>query len=352
MNAKKTLPLALPALVLPLLALSMRADEVSFHPAEGVTVNKELNFNTTFYVDDLSVVVDGQDMSGMLGEAMDEGLLIDATIDVTDEYVSAEAGKIVSLLRSYNSLSLEAGMESDAEVVDDFAKLEDSAVSFKWDEETGEYVKAFHESTGDDDLLEKLTADMDFLALLPSGEVSEGDTWDVSADDLASIFLPGGMVAAPSGDMEGQEEMAELFEEELTSQLEDAFEDFMIQCKYIGTQDEDGVEVGKIEFKYEGNASIDLSNLIQEAIELQGDEMGIEADITATMDFEFDGEGVLLWNLKAGHTADFEMTGEITVMADVEADIDAMGESHTAEFSAEISGEAEWKMSATGDDEE
>jgi hypothetical protein len=88
--------------------------------------------------------------------------------------------------------------------------------------------------------------------------------------------------------------------------------------------------------------------LIQSAIDLQAGEMGVEADITATVGFEFEGEGTLLWNLRAGHVFGFEMSGDITLSVDVEGDIDAMGESHSIEMSAEASGEASWSLETKG----
>jgi hypothetical protein len=353
MNLTKTLPALLPFAAIPLLAFTIRGDEVSFQPGEGVSATKELAFTTTFYLDDISVTMDGQELPAeMMGAAMDEGLLIDANIVVTDEYVSSREGRMLTLLRSFDELTLEAGPESQAEIVDEFAELEDSTVSFAWDSDADEYVKTFHESEGDEDLLENLDPDMDFIALLPDGEVDEGDSWEASGERLGAIFFPGGVPANPSTDDEDAEEMAELFREELEGQLSEAFEDFVINCTYTGSREDGDVTVGVIDFKFEGDTSLDLSDLIQEAIDLQAGEAGIEADISATMGFEFEGEGTLLWNLRAGHVHGFNMSGDITLSADVDGEIDAMGESHSMEMSAEVSGEASWEMTTSGGEEE
>lgn len=352
MNVTKSFSIILPLATLPLLAFALRADKVSFQPAEGATATKELNFSTTFYMDDLTMIVDGNEMpSEMMGGAMDEGILINATIGVTDEYVETRNGKQATLLRTYDELTLEAGPESEAEIVDEFAELEDTTVSFKWDSDSEEYVKSFHESDGEEDLLENLDVDMDFLALLPDDEVSEGDSWEASGEQLATVFFPGGMPANPQSEEEGAEEMAELVREEMEGQLTEAFGEFTIECTYSGSKEMDGVTVGEIKFDFDGETSIDLSDLIASVIDLQAGDQGIEADVSATISLEFEGKGTMLWNMRAGHIHSFEMAGDITMFADVDGEIDAMGESHSMELSAEISGEATWEMDATGDDQ-
>ncbi len=354
MNVKTSLLCSIPVLALPLVAFSLRADEVSFHPAAGVAVSKELTVSSTFYVDDISAAMDGSELPPQMMEAaMEEGIMFEALIEVTDEYVSTQDGKLLTLLRTFDNLALEAGPESGAESVDEFGELEDSTVHFQWDEESGEYVKSFHEGDGEEDLLEGLLADMDLLALLPDGEVSEGDTWEATGEGLATVFLPGGIPAASTDEDDESAELNDLFEEEIEAQFEEAFEGFAVSCTYAGTREEGDLNLGVIEYKFEGTAAIDLSDLLQAAIDMQGEQMGgLEADIMASIDMEFEGEGTLLWNLEAGHISSFEMNGELTLIVDIEADIEANGESHSGELSAEISSEMAWAMTAEGGSEE
>jgi len=257
---------------------------------------------------------------------------------------------MLQLLRSFDELSMEAGPESQAENVDEFGELEDTTVSFTWDADSGEYVKAFHESEGEEDMLENLEADMDFMALLPSGEVSEGDTWEAKGKDLGGIFLPGGVPGSASMDDAEAEEFEELFKEEMEAQLETAFEEFAISCTYMGTKEEGEVAVGVIEFKFEGDMEVDLAELIQQVIELQAGEMDFSADIAAMVAAEFEGEGVLLWDMKGGHMHSFEMSGDLMVTADIEGDIDAMGEAHSVEMAVEASGELSYSMESSKDE--
>ncbi|MFT7485179.1 MAG: hypothetical protein ACI9F9_001026 [Candidatus Paceibacteria bacterium] len=347
MNLKKTSIAALLLLPLPLVGFISRGDAVAFEPAEGTSVSKSLTLEATFYLDDMSMVVDGQEMPGdMFGGGMDQAMLVSVAMGVTDEYVKSGSNRMQSLLRTYDDLSLEVGVESDSQDVEKFGDLEGSTVSFKWDDESDEYTKSFHESEGDEAILEALEADMDFLALLPEGEVSEGDTWEVKGEGLHSIFFPGGMPVDPSGGETAADaqEMAELFKEELEGQLKEAFGEFTVECTYKGASNRGDTRLGTIAFKFEGEADIDLTEVVMAAIELQGGEMGIEADLTATLGLEFDGEGTLIWGLADGHVSNFAMESELIVNVAVDGEVDAMGESHSFDLSAEVSGEATWSM--------
>jgi len=332
------------ALALPLLvAFGARGEKLAFAPEDGTSLDKELSMEVSLYVEDLSMIVDGQDMGGMMMGELDEALSFNVLIGVTDEFVKSANGKPLELLRTYNELSAEGGTESERESADGFDELEDSTVSFKWNEEEGEYVKSFHESEGEEELLENLEVDMELLALLPDGEVSEGDTWEMDGSKALSLFAPGGF---PSGGGEGDDEVMEIISQELESQFDEAFEDFSIECTYKGMQEDGENSYGEIAFEFEGEGAIDLSELLMQMIDLQaeGAEIEIDADITAGLDLTFKGLGTLLWDPKTGHLHTYEMSCEMTLLADVMAAIDVMGQSQEFEASAELSGSGAWTM--------
>ncbi|MCA8979365.1 MAG: hypothetical protein H6831_13285 [Planctomycetes bacterium] len=332
------------ALALPLLvAFGARGEKLAFAPADGSTLDRELSMEVSLYVEDLSMIVDGQDMGGMMMGELDEALTMSAVIKVTDEFVKTAGGKHVELLRTYNELSAEGGTESDREAADGFDALEDSTIQFKWDEEEGVYKKSYHESEGDEDLLENLEVDMDFTALLPDGEVSEGDTWEMDGSEALSLFAPGGF---PQGGGEQDDEVMELVSQELESQFDEAFEDFTIECTYKGLREDGDASFGEIAFEFEGEGAIDLSELLMSMIDLQaeGAEVEIDADITAGLDLSFKGTGTLLWDPATGHLHSYEMSCEMTLLADVDASIDVMGQSQQFEASAELSGTGAWTM--------
>lgn len=332
------------ALALPLLvAFGARADKLAFGPEDGSTLDKTLSLEVSLYVDDLSMIVDGQDVGGMMMGELDEALSFSVLVNVTDEYVKSANGKHLELLRTFNELSAEGGTESDREAADGIDALEDSTILFKWNEEEGVYKKSYHDSEGDEALLENLEVDMDLLQLLPSGEVSVGDTWEMDGTKALTLFVPGGM---PGGGGESDNEVMELVNQELESQFDEAFEDFTIECTYKGLKEDGDSSYGEIAFEFEGEGAIDLSELLMALVDLQaeGAEMEIDADITAGLDLSFKGSGTLLWDPKSGHLHSYEMSCEMTLLADVNAAIDVMGQSQEFEASAELSGTGAWTM--------
>jgi hypothetical protein len=355
MNATKTLT-SLALITIPTVGFIARGDSVSFKPEDGTVVEKTLSLESSFYMDDMSIVLDGGEISpDMMGGGMDEALIVNVNMGVTDEYLSTRDGGIGSLKRTYDELSFEAGGESSAENVDQFATMKGVTVKFTWDAESDDFVKTFDDSEGEEEWLENLDPDMDLLQLLPDGEVSVGDTWEATGEGLLTVFSPGGMLSAGSEQETSPEaeELVELAKEQMTSQLESVLEEFAIKCTYTGTQKEDDAELGAIEIEFAGEAELDLSELILSAIELNAEQMGgIEADLTAIVTLELEGTGVLLWDMKAGHASSFSMKYEIIVGVDLDGEVDAMGENHTFEVAVELSGEANMELETGSADED
>ena len=116
-----------------------------------------------------------------------------------------------------------------------------------------------------------------------------------------------------------------------------------MDCTYKGTDDEGGAQ---ITFEFEGELSLDFSELVMAVLEEQ--DMGgveLDADITMTIDVEMEGKGTLTWDTEAGRASGFEMAADVMILLDAAADIEAAGEAHSAEGTVELSGELEYEMS-------
>lgn len=344
MKHQRILCLGLAALTLPLLvALRQRADEPVFAPKADHELGKNFEFELELQLEDLSVKANGQELpSEMVGSGMEEPLSISATIAVTDQFVATKAGRHAELLRTFEALAFEAGSGGSSEKSEDLAGLQGTKVRFKWDEEASDYVVSVAEGSAEQSSVEGLSPDMDLLPLLPGREVEVGATWTVKGADLATVFLPGGMLPLPSS---GEaEEFMGVVREELEGQFAQAFKDLELRCKYAGSREEDGQRLGEIEIQFQGKASIDLSEILKNAIAMQAGEVDVEVDLNASLDLDFKGEGSLVWNLGARHVHGFEMSSDMTALLDVEADISAMGQEQQMEAAAEFSGKASWKL--------
>ena len=325
-----------------LLALDLRRDAITFNPEAGSSVDKELSLTGAMYIDDLLINVDGEEMPAeMLGELLDTALEIEILEEVTDEYVKSADGRPLVLLRTFNdgSISMTAGGESQEPEV---SEIIGSTVKFTWNEEEEKYDITYDDGDGDEEELDGLDADMDFTYLRPEDEVKEGATWEVVGMEAFRMFLPGGTLTAPAEGLDEDLGLGELAEEILEPQIEDALEEFTVDCTYKGTGDDGGAQ---IEFEYEGEVSLDFSELVMAALEEQ--ELGVEvdADITMSLDFEVEGKGTLTWDTEARRASAFEMAADVIILLDAAADIDAQGQSMSAEATLELSGELEYEMS-------
>ena len=172
-----------------LVALEPRADDVSFRPENGSSLTKEYTIDLNIALGDITAYFDGQDLSESV--PADFELLAELALSVTDEYVRTVEGIPHELIRTFDSMELYWEAADESGEAEDFGELEGKSVKFEWNEEDENYDVSYHESDGDEELLQGLGPDMDLRVLLPDGDVSEGDTWSIEADDLASVFFFG-----------------------------------------------------------------------------------------------------------------------------------------------------------------
>src|SRR5688500_9065663 len=119
-----------------LLALEPRADALTFHPAKETSLTKTNDITVSFELGDMTVMVDGNDMSGQIpadfsGEMSMSLTWIDKYIDI-----DAAEGKPLELIRSYEemtgSMDMNAGSESHNTEIPEFDALSGKSIKFKW----------------------------------------------------------------------------------------------------------------------------------------------------------------------------------------------------------------------------
>ena len=327
-----------------LLAFDLRGDALSFHPESGVSVEKELSISGAGYIDDLLFTADGEEIPAeMLGDVLDMALEFELTHSVTDVFVKSRDGRPLVLLRTYNDVSVEvsvAGESQDTEERD----IVDSTVKFTWNDEDETYDITVEDGDVDEEDVEDLHVDMDFTFLLPADEVREGESWEVTGEEAMRLFMPGGSPSGGGDDLPDEAlELGEMAEELLKPQIEEAMEEFVVDCTYKG-MDEDGAAL--IEFEFKGEISLDFSELVMAAIDMQDlGGLDLDADVELSMNIELEGQGILTWDEEAGHARAFEMAVEIIIILDGVADIEAGGEAHSVEATIELSAELEYEMS-------
>jgi hypothetical protein len=345
------------ALGLGVLASSTALDSPAFHPEEGVELTKTFETRVELNLDDLSLTADGQDVGEMMGD-IEMTLTHESSVTVSDEYRSLGEGRPAELLRTFDELESRMAFSAmsqfggDDQEVPGSSELEGTSVLFTWNEDEEEYEPAFEDGGGDTDLLEGLEEDMDLRALLPDGEVEEGDSWEIELRELESVFAPGGELSITPEDADEGEQ--EIFEEIFGDGLENALEELLdgsCTATYKGTYEVDEIEVGEIQMALEISSTADLSELLQRIAESIGEQQDVEMpefviDL-ADLSLDFEGEGVLLWNLEDGLLHSFEISGSGDIAFDLSIGVDVEGESHSADVSLELSGS--WNQSVTAE---
>jgi hypothetical protein len=345
----KHLRLCAPALVISplLLALAPRAESVSFHPDDGSSLSKDFEISLQISIGDVSLFADGQDVSGQVPD--DLALALDVEVSITDEYVKTVDGKPLDLIRTFETLSAAweggAGGESDSGEVEEFADLEDLRVRFEWNEKDGDYRISYHESEGDEELLQGLGIDMDMRALLPAGDVEVGDQWEVRGKALSSVFAFGSNLES----MQAPDEIvAQIIEEEILPQLTAMAEEFTFTCEFKGSRELEGTPVSAIGLTLSGEGQMDIAGIIESALNAQvPDGMEFELSISnAELAVLMQGKGELLWDQKLGAFRSMEMDSDLELIIDIEIDIDAGGQSQSMEAEIELLGEGSWRANA------
>ncbi|MDE0903363.1 MAG: hypothetical protein OSB42_01930 [Planctomycetota bacterium] len=341
--------LGLGAAPLLLSALPTR-DTISFAPADGTSVTSTYTMSTEMTLDDMQVLMNGEENPMMPSIEMD--MVSAMEIQVSDTYISMADGQPTRLKRTYDTvqtnLTGETAMEMMGEAQNESilgsgtSALEGETVLFSLKD--GEYSKAWPEGAeADDDLLEGLLEDISLRGMLPTGEVAEGESWDIELDILLDVMAPGGDLSMEM-EMDGQEgsmgmgpdaDMMSDVRKLLSGNLSGSF-----TGKLSGYREVDGAKLAVIEIEFEIDCATDMIETIREQMqESLPPDAGVTMDVsTADVSYIMEGEGELLWNASAGHIAGMTFEAEVAMGMETTMGIDAGGQQMDMEMNMEMSG--------------
>jgi hypothetical protein len=274
----------------------------------------------------------------------------ESKIEITDSYKAVADGRPTDLLRTFDELSGSMVMEmtpAQAEMpeISSVSMLEGKTVAFRWNQEQQAYERSFHESSGDEALLEGLEEDMDLRVFLPPAEVSTDETWTIELAELESIAMPGGNLQMLPENMEVDEEAMKTFGEIFNGFGEEFGEllEGTCTCTFKGTREEGGARLAEIAIELQVATTLDLSEFLDKAFRTAieqsgaGDKVNFTLD-TADFNLDFEGTGTLLWNLAAGRVHSFQLAGDATMDIDLSVSVEAEGENHELDASLELAG--------------
>jgi len=337
-----------------LLASPGSIDEAAFSPRSHLILTKTYTEATSLEVDSFEITMNGEPMQQEVPEASVEAR---RRIVFADEYASVEEGKILILERAFEELEgttavalLEGDEEHQARHASEF---EGALVRFEWDADEEAYVRSFEEGgSGDDEHLAALDLDTDLTGFLPEGGVASGDTWTVDASALNGVFAPSGdlrLLGEDLGDAAytflDKEAMFAAMQTSL-GEISDAWEG-EIEATYVGSAEEDGMNVGTIELAIDVTVEADLLGGLKRTIEHLGSG---DADVfqALDMDWTLSGTGVLKWDLDAGHARGFTLDAEVEMEARLAYVEPFFDERYDIEATYLVSGSTSVEMSVDG----
>jgi hypothetical protein len=329
--------LAVPAL----LAFSTLGQGIEYTPREGLVLTKHLTQSDETQLDEISVSVNGQEQDPDM-VAMDQSISSSLEVILIDEYGPLTDGRPARLKRTYDTITSGTTMEMSHPMMGDQtmtmtgeSELEGEVVLFTWSADDGDYKVKFAEDAGsDEDLLEGLTEDTDLRGLLPTSEVEEGATWEVDPSELRPVFAFGGALKLEmdGGDAEAMGGMGTNDMPNPSDFIKDL--DGTVTAEFTGTRDEGGRNVAVIQLVISVNTANDMTEFFREAMEKSTEEMGMDMEVNGfDIEFEFEGEALLLWDVAGGHLHSFEMNGETSMAMDMAMGMDMGGESMDFETS-------------------
>jgi hypothetical protein len=346
MNSKmqrNSLPIAVLAPVL--LAASWALDKPSYAPKAGNTVTKSYTVEGELELEDMSLEVNGQDVSAMAGQ-MEMAMKTQMKLIVTDTYEAMGSDRPAKLKRAFDEISSNTHVSQSNPMMGDqesdiplTSELEGRTVVFTWDDAAADFETAFATDEGDPELLTGLAEDLDLRGFLPPGDVAEGDTWQVPTEAVKHALAPGGdlrLRPETMGEMMGMDQFSQ---NDLVGELEGDFE-----ATYAGTREEDGVQVAVIKLKIDATSAQDLTERmsgIREQMKEQVPEgVDVDVDISAfDSEYEYEAEGELLWNVEAGMAHALHLSGEVRVIMDISMSMTMAGQGEQAmEISQTLAG--------------
>ena len=350
--------LLLAALALPLPAAvsttgERNVEEIVFAPSAGSKVTKTFENVMDFVLEDMSVLMNGEEAPFMGDMEMD--MTSTTVVAVTDEYARMGEGRPEVLRRTFDDIGMEMDMEMSMEVmgqVQDQAPtgsgsspLEGKTVVFTDNE--GAYEVAWAEGEEDDpELIDGLVEDMDLRALLPPGSVAVGESWEIELMGLVDLYAPGGDLKMDvemdmgGADMMGGGGMDPAHMREYFGELMEGD----ARATLASVRDDGGQRIAVIDLAIEIDTSADVSELMNE--QMEGMPQGMEVSLDrADVELSIQSTGQLLWNLSAGHVQGLTLEGDTEFAMDIEMSMDMAGQAMDMEMSMEMSGTSETNLS-------
>jgi hypothetical protein len=339
--------LLLPVLVSPaLLSLGTTETRIEFKPSQGTVVQRTFMTRAEMTLDSMDMKMNGQ--SPPMMPEMNMTITTEVKTVVEDEFLAIRDGRVQRLKRHFSDLSQRTEMAMEMDMMGQTqtqdastpasSELEGQTVHFTWSDADEAFRVHWPEGReGKPELLTGLSEDMDLRAFLPKGPVAQGQRWTIEPAAMMSVMAPGGDLKLVPEDVDTTEmammgpqgTLSDWFGESLTGTVSGVFE---------GMREEDGRQLAAIRIQYAVKNSVDMSLIMEAAMENLPSEAGEMEFDHMDMEIQYEGEGMLLWDVARGIAHSFDASGDFGMLMDMGMSIDAGGMSMSLQMTMEMSG--------------
>lgn len=292
---------------------------IEFAVAEGARLKKVLSVKHELQVRDMGYRRDG---GPLVRENTAGWISAWERIAVEEEYLAVAPERPLRLRRTFRDISsggkaqLTRNGRNTEMRANSSSPLQGRSLLFTWVEDEGEYSRMYDRLDAEEYWLSDVRGELELLPFLPSGPVEVGATWPVDISALRAVLAPSGnlLLTPNTGNFFGR--MMEVgvggdFSEVIGPELYGT-----IEAKFAGLEETDGTPLARIDLTVQFDTVADRTQLYRRA--MPEAERAESARLRAvTLNYSFNGAGVLLWNLDAGHFHEFTLSGTENYDAEV-----------------------------------
>lgn len=321
-----------------------RAEELRFAPASGSDAIMQYALTAALSLGDMSLRVDGQDLSAQFSLDDFTGKL-SLGVGVVDRFLETRDGRPLRFERRYVASSSNLELADSKLARTDLFGVDGETVVFEWSKSQGAYVLAFADGTGDEAKLELLSADLHLRSLLPERELEPGATWELEPSALVPALLLGYDVATLGAAAGGEQGLAESADK-LAPLVDGLLAGFKARCEYVSARESDGRKLAEVMLTLDSEGELDLRDALRQALDVESGLVDLDLDVRkATGKLRVRGKGTLLWDLAAGHAHSFTLESDVELVASLDAAFaDEQGGEHSAAAEVELMLELGWEL--------
>lgn len=313
------------------------ADDVHFAPDDGSEATKHYVLSIEMSVDEATMTFDGDDIGG--DGVPDVSVRYERRVQATDRYERVAGGRPLKLARRYDALTAQASQTVGG----------GDASGRRARERPRGAHRGLHVGSRGRRVRTRLARGRGARRRAARGPVGghgpahapaarvrrAGATWELDADDVLAVLVPGGDLKLSPDPAEGGAEQGE-------GQIQIHAPNLPVdplawvraldgggQATYEGQLEVDGVQVAVVSIAIDVTAANDLVDYFSEI-------GGGEFD-SASLDVAIEADGELLWDLERGRVHALALEGDVS--ADYDITMSILDGVHTFESSQQVSGD-------------